>query len=78
MKAVGEYVIIQPIDTTTASGIITVKRNIALVISAGEEVPEQLELRIRGQTVYYANKYPTELGDGLVAVRFNEIMAVVE
>ena len=78
MKAIGEYIILREIKTTTDSGLITGKQKVATVVSVGESVPEEVAVNVKEQKVYFANKFPEDLGDGLTAIRYTEIIAVVK
>lgn len=77
MEAIGEYIILKEIKTTTNSGLITGKQKIATVVSVGKSVPEEVKVNLLKKKVYFANKFPEDLGDGLTAIRYTEIIAVV-
>lgn len=78
MEAIGEYIILREIKTTTDSGLITGKQKVATVVSIGRSVPEEVKVNLEGKKVYFANKFPEDLGDGLTAIRYTEIIAVVK
>ena len=77
MRALGEWVYLEPAERKSDMGIITSQSKTGKIHSIGGEVPETFKWAV-GKTVQYLGKNPIQINSKITAVHAIEIIGVIK